>query len=85
MKIYLFSPETGLYLGEDFADEAPQKRGACVVPENATTITPPQMEPGDALLFNSRNQCWELRKGASSAENPPCDRISCDYSPEVSP
>jgi len=34
MKIYLFNPETGVYLGEDFADEALMKQGGyLVVPE----------------------------------------------------
>jgi hypothetical protein len=32
MKIYLFDPESSVYLGEDFADEAPMGRGSCVMP-----------------------------------------------------
>jgi hypothetical protein len=35
MKIYLFNPETGIYLGEDYADEASMKRGSFVVPPDA--------------------------------------------------
>ena len=40
MKIYLFNPETGVYLGEDFADENPMQRGVSVLPPGATTIAP---------------------------------------------
>jgi hypothetical protein len=35
MKVYLFNPETGVYRGENFADEAPMKCGAFVVPPDA--------------------------------------------------
>ncbi len=41
MKIYLFNPENGFYLGEDFADEAPMGMGTHAVPGDATTIPPP--------------------------------------------
>ena len=37
MKIYLFNLVTGAYLGEDFADEDPFKRGEYVIPDDATT------------------------------------------------
>ncbi len=61
MKIYLFNPETGVYLGEDFADEALVERGACVVPANATTIAPPQVGREEMLVFNRREGRWEVR------------------------
>jgi hypothetical protein len=61
MKIYLFSHETGAYLGEDFADEAPLQSGLYLMPPDATTIPPPQVEPGQIPYFNSRQQCWEIR------------------------
>lgn len=60
MKIYLFDPETGAYLGEDFA-EAP-KQGSYVLPPDATTIAPPKAERGYALFFNIREQRWEIRR-----------------------
>jgi len=62
MKIYLFNPETGVYLGEDFADEAPMKPGAFVVPPDATTIVPPTVERGQFLIFNDAEQYWDIRK-----------------------
>jgi len=60
-KIYLFNLETGAYLGEDFADEAPLKRGEYIIPDDATMIPPPQVEPGQMPFFIIREQRWEIR------------------------
>ncbi len=60
MKIYRFNPETGVYLGEDFADETPVKRSSRVIPPDATTIAPPQVKPGEAPVFNVRTESWEV-------------------------
>lgn len=60
MKIYLFNSETGAYLGEAFADEAPFKRGEYIIPDDATTIPPPQLEPGQIPFFKIREQRWEV-------------------------
>ena len=60
MKIYLFDPETGHYLGEDFADEALMGRGTFVVPPGATTVAPPAGGQGHILLFDAAAQCWEV-------------------------
>lgn len=57
MKIYLFNPETGVYLGEDFADLS-LMLGEYVIPSDATTIAPPQVELGQILIFNADEQCW---------------------------
>jgi len=74
MKIYLFNPETGVYLGEDFADEAPMNKGALVIPSDATPIAPPRAEPGHVLVFNAARQEWELhrRQGNCSAKGDNC-------------
>jgi hypothetical protein len=61
MKIYLFNPETGVYLGEDFADEAPMKQGEYIIPPDATTIAPPAIERGQVLVFNFVEERWEVR------------------------
>jgi hypothetical protein len=63
MKIYYYNPETGAYLGEDFADEAPSKRGEYIIPEDATMIPPPQVEAGQMPFFNVREQRWEVHSG----------------------
>ena len=60
MKIYLFNLETGMYLGEDFADEAPMGRGTFVVPPDATTIAPPLVKRGQMLAFNRAAQRWDI-------------------------
>jgi hypothetical protein len=67
MKIYLFNPETGAYLGEDFADDAPMKRGEFVIPPDATTIAPPQVGHGRIPVFNAAEQRWEVRTSCIEA------------------
>lgn len=62
MKIYLFNPETGIYLGEDFADEAPMKRGEFVLPPDATTIAPPERGQGQVPVFSVAKNQWEIRQ-----------------------
>ena len=61
MKIYLFNPETGVYLGEDFADEDPMNQGGYVIPPDATTIEPPAVERGQIPVFNRVEERWEVR------------------------
>ncbi len=60
MKIYLFDPETGVYLGEDFADEAPMKRGEFAIPPHATTIAPPELKRGRFPVFRADEQRWDV-------------------------
>jgi len=61
MKIYLFNRETGSYLGENFAGEAPMKKGTFVIPFGATTIVPPHVPAGKELIFNVDKKRWETR------------------------
>ena len=61
MKIYLFNPETGIYLGEDFADEAPMCRWSKAVPTDATTIAPPPCRRGEVPVFSVAENHWEIR------------------------
>lgn len=61
MKIYLFNLETGIYLGEDFADEAAMKPEGYIIPPDATSIAPPRNGFGQVPVFNSEDQQWELR------------------------
>jgi hypothetical protein len=61
MKIYLFNPETGVYLGEDFADEAPMKGGNFAMPSDATTIAPPPFRGGEVPVFRVVENQWEIR------------------------
>jgi hypothetical protein len=66
MKIYLFDPETGVYLEEEFADEALIKHGGYVIPPCATTIAPPEGGRGHLLVFDVDAQCWEVHTSQSS-------------------
>jgi len=76
VKIYLFDPETGVYLGEDFADESPAAQGAVVIPPDATDIGPPQAEHGNIPLFNARLQRWEFCESPASARKSLYDKIA---------
>ncbi len=69
MKNYLYYPETGVYLGEYFADEVPVACGSPVVPHKTTTIAPPEGGRGHMLIFDAVAQCWEVRTH-SEQENP---------------
>ena len=60
MKIYLFNPETGFYLGEDFADDPPMCEGRCAVPSDATTIPPPAYGPGAVPVYSVIKNRWEI-------------------------
>jgi hypothetical protein len=62
MRIYRFNPETGFYLGEDFADNASLKGGIYEIPEDATTIPPPQVKRGEVLVFHADRGKWEGRQ-----------------------
>jgi|ERR1039457_6494930 hypothetical protein len=61
MKIYLFDSETGVYLGEDFTDEAPMCKGRDAVPPDATTIAPPLYRHGEVPVFSDVKNQWEIR------------------------
>lgn len=72
MKIYRFNPETGAYLGEDFADEKFMLHEK-VLADDATTIAPPDVDHGQFLFFSTRMQCWEIRSNPElrpSSERP---------------
>jgi len=76
MKIYLFNAVSGAYLGEDFADEDPFRRGAYVIPDDATTISPPRVEAGRMAFFNVREKCWEVCDIPAQRNSQPCDTLS---------
>jgi hypothetical protein len=60
MKIYLFDPESGIYQGEDFADDLPMCPGRGVIPPYATAIAPPSYVCGEVPVFISRDQQWQI-------------------------
>jgi hypothetical protein len=60
MKIYRFNPETGIYLGEDFADEVAMRPGERPLDTDATTVPPPVAGPGQVLRFDCLEQRWQV-------------------------
>jgi hypothetical protein len=67
MKIFRYHPETGCYLGEDFADENPIQRGSFIIPDDATNISPPHVERGEYPVFNVQMKRWEVHVRPDSA------------------
>jgi hypothetical protein len=60
MKIYYFDIETGIFQGEDFADEG-FKTGDYMIPSNATTLPPPPYKAGlQLLIFDVKAQNWQV-------------------------
>lgn len=72
MKIYLFNPETGAFLGEDFADDLPICPGREAIPFHATSIVPPPFRPGEVPVFTVSEGTWEIHpsSGAGSGVGP---------------
>lgn len=82
MKIYLFNPENGAYLGEDFADGEPFRRGSYIIPDDATTIPPPKVESGQMPFFNVREQRWEIRPNSTVRRSLSSDKLTGTVSSE---
>lgn len=78
MKIYLFNPETGVYMGKDFAYEAPTKQGGYIIPPGATTIAPPEVAQGLILVFNSAKERWEVRHDGNMSNKRSAKVKYCD-------
>ena len=62
MKIYLYSSETGVYQGEDFADALPMKPGCYEIPSDATTIAPPPCGRGESPVFDAVTKRWVVQR-----------------------
>jgi hypothetical protein len=84
MKIYHFNPDTGVYLGEDFADEGLLKGDAFIVPPDATTLAPPR-QAGYVAVFDVQTLQWSLCKLPSSTEQLQRARLEDGDEPEVLP
>ena len=60
MKIYLFNPDSGVYLGEDFSDDLPICQGRGSLPAHATTIAPPPCQSGEVPVFRPAENQWRV-------------------------
>lgn len=59
MKIYYFDPDSGLYQGEEFEDDA-------LIPDidEATTVAPPSWQKGEIPVFDPAAREWGIRSVA---------------------
>ena len=55
MKIYLFNPENGVYLGEDYSEEYGEPEG-----DGVTTIEPPPCGCDDVAVFDPSVRLWRV-------------------------
>jgi hypothetical protein len=60
VKVYLFSTETGLYLGEDFAPECFTIQSRLPLPPGCTCVAPPCYGQGEAPVFLEAESRWEV-------------------------
>ena len=77
MKIYLFNPETGIYQGEDFADDLSMCEERKALPLDATTIAPPPYGRGEAPFFTVAENKWEIRPvsaAVAGGDDAPCEQ-----------
>ena len=58
MKIYNFSAENGVLIGESIADEDPMHKGNFLIPAMATTIEPPITKENELVSFDGKN--WRV-------------------------
>ncbi len=54
-RVYYYSPETGVYQGEDFLDEREIDST-----KGVTLLEPPLYGRGEVLIFDLISQCWNL-------------------------
>jgi hypothetical protein len=62
MKIYLFSPDTGLYQGEDYWDPAPMADSNEELASGATTIAPPAHRRGEVPVYLATERRWVVHE-----------------------
>ena len=55
MKAYMYNAETGLYVGETFAEP-----DMLAYEDGLTTVPPPDYEHGQVPVFNRERQLWEV-------------------------
>jgi hypothetical protein len=56
---YSFHPNTGVFLGVDFAQESPLEPGVFLLPAGATFVEPPQVSEGQHAVWNGNS--WEVQ------------------------
>jgi len=59
MDIFHYHPDTGIYLGQDKADESPLEPGVWLVPAHATELKPPQPGEGEEIVWTG--EAWDVQ------------------------
>jgi len=69
LRVYCYSPETGVYQGEDFLDEREVDST-----EGVTPIAPPIYVHGEVPVFDPSTQSWNLIKLTGKRLPPPMNQ-----------
>ena len=56
---YSFHPETGVFIGVEFAQESPLEPGVFLLPAGATFVEPPQVAEGKQAVWNGESWAVE--------------------------
>lgn len=60
LPIFHYHPETGIYVGQGFADPSPFRPNEWLIPASATIIAPPNPQDGYVAVFNVADELWEM-------------------------
>lgn len=58
MRIFHYNSETGVFGGEDVADESPLEEGVWLIPAHATTEPPPPVGDGEQAVW--KGAAWAV-------------------------
>jgi hypothetical protein len=65
---YSFHPETGVFIGVDFAQESPLEPGVFLLPRSSTFDEPPKVANGKQAVWNG--EIWEVQDTPPPPEPP---------------
>jgi hypothetical protein len=80
---YSFHPETGTFIGIDFAQESPLEPGVFLLPAGATFVEPPQVPEGKQAVWKGGS--WEVQDIPEPEPIPEPAKPIIDPEPEPTP
>ena len=78
---YSFHPNTGTFLGVQFAQESPLEPGIFLLPEGTTFVEPPQFFEGQQAVW--LGDSWEVRDALAFEPPMPVTPIAGEPEPET--